>query len=125
MAELPNPVNLDAACKTVRPEDVGAAVPHGLDPQPYLEALGKFADAGFDHLSIVPVGDDLDGFLKFWTDEIAPEAGKLSTAPRPESDSPVEAVIEPGVRSLAQPPKETITDSAHTRRESYWPLIRR
>src|SRR4051812_39310585 len=29
MSELPNPVNFDAACRTVRPDDVAANVPHG------------------------------------------------------------------------------------------------
>jgi G6PDH family F420-dependent oxidoreductase len=77
-AELPNPVNFDAACKTVTKQDVGRSIPHGPDPEPYLKAIQSYADAGFDHLSIVPVGDDLPGFMKFWTDEVAPlAAGQL------------------------------------------------
>jgi G6PDH family F420-dependent oxidoreductase len=76
MAELPNPVNFGAACKSVTPELVGESIPHGPDPEAYLKAISTFVDAGFDHISIVPVGDDLAGFLKFWTDEIAPVAAK-------------------------------------------------
>lgn len=78
MAELPNPVNFEAACRTVRPEDVAGAIPHGPDPEPYIEAIRSFRDAGFDHLSIVPVGDDLEGTLRFWEREVAPEVRSFS-----------------------------------------------
>lgn len=72
MSELPNPVNFDAASATVRYEDLAATVPAGPDPEPYVEAVQQFVDAGFTNLSIVPVGDDLDGFLRFWTNEVEP-----------------------------------------------------
>jgi hypothetical protein len=39
------------------------AVPHGPDPNPYVEATRAFFDAGFDKISFVPVSDDLD---RFW-----------------------------------------------------------
>jgi len=72
MSELPNPVNFDAACQTVRPEDVAEAVPSGPDPQRYVDAIGQFVDAGFERIAVVPVGDDLDGFLRAWDTEIRP-----------------------------------------------------
>lgn len=72
MAELPNPVNFAAACETVRPEDVAGSVPHGPDPEPYVEAVKELVEAGFENISIVPVGDDLEGTLRFWADEVQP-----------------------------------------------------
>ena len=72
MSELPNPVNFDAACRTVRPEDVARSVPHGPDPDPYIDAIRQYVDAGFEHIALVPVGDDLDGFLRLWRDAIRP-----------------------------------------------------
>lgn len=63
MAELPNPVNFDAATDAVRPEDLAESIPHGPDSEPYIEATKEFLDAGFDKVSFVPVGDDLD---RFW-----------------------------------------------------------
>ena len=72
MSELPNPTNFDAACATVRPEDVAASVPHGPDPAPYIEGISRFVDAGFERIAIVPVGDDLDGFLRLWRESIRP-----------------------------------------------------
>jgi G6PDH family F420-dependent oxidoreductase len=75
MAELPNPVNFDAACASVRPEDVASSVPHGPDPKGYIEAIGAYIDAGYERIAVVPVGDDLDGFLRFWRDEVRPALG--------------------------------------------------
>jgi hypothetical protein len=65
-------VNFDAACATVRPEDVADSVPHGPDPGPYIDGITRFIDAGFEQIAIVPVGDDLDGFLRLWRDSIRP-----------------------------------------------------
>jgi G6PDH family F420-dependent oxidoreductase len=63
MAELPNPVNFDAATALVTPEQVGEMVPHGPDPEPYVEAVQEFVDAGFENISFVPIGDDLPAFF--------------------------------------------------------------
>lgn len=71
MAELPNPVNFDAACDHVRPEDLAEQIPHGPDPAPFVDAVQRFRDAGFEHIAIVPVGDP-DATLTFWRDEVAP-----------------------------------------------------
>jgi hypothetical protein len=56
----------------VRPEDLADSVPHGPDPEPYVAAIKAFTDAGFASVSIVPVGDDLGGTLRFWNDEVKP-----------------------------------------------------
>lgn len=71
MAELPNPVNFDAALRTVRPEDVGEVVPHGPDPERAAGAIREFASAGFRRIAIVPVGDP-EPTLRFFVDEVRP-----------------------------------------------------
>ena len=71
MSELPNPVNFDAALSTVRREDVAELVPHGPDPARAADAIREFADAGFERISIVPVGDPART-LRFFTDEVLP-----------------------------------------------------
>jgi G6PDH family F420-dependent oxidoreductase len=73
MSELPNPVNFAAACATVRPEDVGQMMPYGCNPQRYADAVKAYLDAGFEHLAIIPVGDDIDGFFRFWEQDVRPE----------------------------------------------------
>lgn len=72
MSELPNPVNFDAATQHVRLEDMADMVPHGPDPAPYVETVQGFVDAGFRNLSIVPVGDDVEATVRFWTEEVLP-----------------------------------------------------
>ena len=69
-AELPNPVNFDAAAQTVRPEDLAESIPHGPDVQRYVDAVRTMRDAGFDRLAFVQVGPDQDGFFRFWNDEL-------------------------------------------------------
>jgi G6PDH family F420-dependent oxidoreductase len=72
MAELPNPVNFEAATSTVRESDITEAVACGPDPEVHVEAIRDYAEAGFDEICVVQVGDDYDGFFRFWTDELVP-----------------------------------------------------
>jgi G6PDH family F420-dependent oxidoreductase len=70
MSELPNPVNFAAATDLTTPEQVAEAVPCGPDPQPYVDAVRRFADAGFDRLAFVQIGDEQDAFFEFWNREL-------------------------------------------------------
>jgi len=72
MAELPNPINFEAATEPVRPEDMADAVPHGPDPEPYVAAIKEWIDAGYDHLCFVQVGHDQERFFRFWEEELRP-----------------------------------------------------
>lgn len=74
-SELPNPVNFAAACEHVRPEDLAESVPHGPDPQRYVDAIDRYRDAGFERIAIIPVGDDVEGLLRLWRDEVLPALG--------------------------------------------------
>jgi hypothetical protein len=56
-------------------EQIGAQIPHGPDPQPYVDAIREYLDAGFARLAIVPVGDDVEGTLDFWEHQVKPELG--------------------------------------------------
>jgi G6PDH family F420-dependent oxidoreductase len=69
-SELPNPVNFEAASKTVRPEDVAELVPHGPNPEKYVAAIHKFQEAGFDNIAFVQAGTDQQGFIRFWEREL-------------------------------------------------------
>ena len=80
-AELPNPKYFEAATQFLTDEQIGDAIPHGPDPEPYVTAIQEFVDAGFTKLAIVPVGDDLGGTLDFWEQEVAPRlTGSASVA---------------------------------------------
>ena len=71
-AELPMPSNFEAATQFLSDEQIGEAIPHGPDPQAYITATQAFIDAGYTQLTIVPVGDDLDGTLDFLENEVKP-----------------------------------------------------
>lgn len=77
MAELPTTSSFEAAVASVRPEDVAKQVACGPDPERHIEQITKYAKAGFDHLVLVGVGPDQEGFLRFWKDELAPRLRKL------------------------------------------------
>ncbi len=74
MAELPNPVNFEAASATVTEDDIRADFVAGPDPEPYVEAVQTYAKAGFDHVVLMNSGPDPDGFLDFYASELR---GKL------------------------------------------------
>jgi G6PDH family F420-dependent oxidoreductase len=64
-AELPNPVNFEAATAFVRDDDMRAAFGCGPEPQRHLDVAKQFSDAGFDRLALINAGPDVDGFLDF------------------------------------------------------------
>jgi G6PDH family F420-dependent oxidoreductase len=75
-AELPNPVNFDAATKNVRPLDLAENIPCGPDPARHIQAVKKFTKAGVHNLALTYPGTDYHGFMQFWGKELRP---KLAT----------------------------------------------
>jgi G6PDH family F420-dependent oxidoreductase len=71
-AELPNPINFEAAASVVRESDIAESFGYGPDVSRHLERVRTYADAGFDHLVLVNAGPDVDGFFRFYADELAP-----------------------------------------------------
>ena len=49
----------------VSPEDVAQSTPHGPDPEPYLEQIGKFERAGFTHVYIHQIGENQKEFCEW------------------------------------------------------------
>lgn len=68
MAELPGPVNFEAVTRLVRPEDVAESVPCGDDVDDYIEAVRKFADAGFTHLALCQSGAENQKDFRTWAE---------------------------------------------------------
>jgi hypothetical protein len=48
------------------------AISFGPDPEPYLEAARRAAESGADHIYFHQIGDDQEGFCRFWAEELAP-----------------------------------------------------
>ena len=78
MADLPNPGNFEAATEWIRPQDVAEQITCGPDPERHLAAIRAYRDAGFDHIVLVGIGQDQEGFMRFWHDELAPSLRRES-----------------------------------------------
>ncbi|WP_242904137.1 TIGR03557 family F420-dependent LLM class oxidoreductase [Actinomadura terrae] len=68
MAELPGPVNFEAASGTVRPEDVLKSIPCGNNVEDYIEAVQQWSDAGFTHVSFCQSGAGHQKDFRTWAE---------------------------------------------------------
>ena len=71
MAELPNPVNFEAATASITPGQVREQFACGPDVKRHLEVAQDYVDAGFDRLVTMNGGPDPDGFMDFFARELA------------------------------------------------------
>ena len=71
MAELPNPINFEAAAEFVTEEHMRENFGCGPDVSRHLEVAQEFVDAGFDHLALINAGPDPEGFFEFFETELA------------------------------------------------------
>jgi G6PDH family F420-dependent oxidoreductase len=73
--ELPLPRHFEEAAKLVTEEMIAEAVVCGPDPEPYLERIRAYADAGVGHLCLHQVGPDQEGFFRFFERALTPRLG--------------------------------------------------
>jgi G6PDH family F420-dependent oxidoreductase len=74
--ELPVPAHFEQLAQMVTPEAVAESVICGPDPEPMLEKIRAFEEAGFDNVYLHQVGADQAGFLRFAERELLPVTGK-------------------------------------------------
>ena len=70
--ELPRPSDFDAVAESVTIEMATEHIPCGPDPEPVVEQVREWEEAGFDHISFHQVGPDQEGFFRFWEEELRP-----------------------------------------------------
>jgi G6PDH family F420-dependent oxidoreductase len=78
MAELPNPVNFEAATASITADQVRAQFACGPDVTRHLEVAQPYVDAGFDRLVTMNGGPDPDGFIGFFARELSGPLRKLT-----------------------------------------------
>jgi G6PDH family F420-dependent oxidoreductase len=78
--DLPTPAHFEQAVQLVTPELLAESVPCGPDPAPVLAAVREMRDAGVDHVYFHQIGPDQDGFVRFWSDELAPELSDVGAS---------------------------------------------
>ena len=81
LEELRRPADFEDAAKHVSIEESTKETPVGPDVEPYVDAIRKCVDAGFDHVGLHQIGPDQDGFFAFWEKELRPALrGVMATA---------------------------------------------
>jgi coenzyme F420-dependent glucose-6-phosphate dehydrogenase len=71
--DLRTPAHFEQASTLVTPEMIAESMSCGPDPAPLLASVDEALEAGVDHLYFHQVGDDQEGFLRFWDEEIKGE----------------------------------------------------
>lgn len=69
--ELKTTELFEAASKSVRLEDL-EKLPCGPDPEPYLEAIREYEQAGYDHVYLHQIGPQQEEMIRFCEKEILP-----------------------------------------------------
>ena len=70
--ELSMPQHFEQAAELVTPDQLAEKIPCGPDPERYVEQLQQYVDAGFDEIHVGQIGEDHEGFYKFFRDEVQP-----------------------------------------------------
>ena len=63
-------LHFEQAATLVTTDMIEKSIPCGPDPEPLIEAAQAAVEAGVDHLYLHQIGDDQEGFLRFWEDEL-------------------------------------------------------
>jgi hypothetical protein len=71
--ELPAPRDFEESAANVTVEDVAESTPAGPDPEPYLELIRSYEEAGFTHVYVHQIGDNQQEFADFAARELIPQ----------------------------------------------------
>ncbi|HYD49040.1 MAG TPA: TIGR03557 family F420-dependent LLM class oxidoreductase [Terriglobales bacterium] len=70
--ELPLPAHFEQLTKLLDESEVAESVICGPALEPYLDKLRKYAEAGFDHVTLHQVGPNQEGFFQWCSKELFP-----------------------------------------------------
>ncbi|MFG3103921.1 LLM class F420-dependent oxidoreductase [Streptomyces sp. NPDC048182] len=68
-SELPHPDSFDAATQFVTRDDVAESIPCGADPEPFVEAVRPYAEAGFTEVALVQIGGESQHAFLDWSEK--------------------------------------------------------
>lgn len=71
---LPSPAHFEQATTLVPEQATRELIPTGPDPAPYLAAIEKYRQAGYDELYIANIGPHWSGFFDLFAKEFLPAA---------------------------------------------------
>lgn len=76
--ELPMPEHFEQAAEMVGEDDVAKAVVCGPDPEPHVQAMREYLDAGYDHVYVHQIGPHQGEFFRFYEREVLPQLVPLA-----------------------------------------------
>jgi G6PDH family F420-dependent oxidoreductase len=71
-SDLPTPQHFQDVVDAMGDPKIPQSAVLGPDPAPYLKAIQKLQDDGFDHIYIHQIGPEQEGFLNFFKSELLP-----------------------------------------------------
>ena len=73
--DLPTTAHFEQATQLVTEPMVADTIPCGNDPQEYAASIRQYVDAGYDEVYIHNIGEDQEGFVAFFAEEVRPLLG--------------------------------------------------
>jgi coenzyme F420-dependent glucose-6-phosphate dehydrogenase len=70
--ELPQPAHFEQAASLLSEDDMADVVASGPDPERHVEMIGRFVDAGCDHVYAHQIGPEQEAMLDFYEREVLP-----------------------------------------------------
>ena len=67
------PTHFEQAAKRVGEDDIADSVVCGPDPERHISAIREDLDAGFEQVAVHQIGDDQEGFFRFYESEVLPK----------------------------------------------------
>jgi G6PDH family F420-dependent oxidoreductase len=80
--ELPLPKHFEDVATLLTEDAVAESIVCGPDAERYVEAIGEYVKAGFDHVSLHQVGPDQEGFFRFFARDVMPRVRELGAIGR-------------------------------------------
>lgn len=71
--DLRTVAHMEQATSLVTEDQIAESMSIGPDPEPILKSIGEARDAGIEYIYLHQIGDPLDGFIEFWSEELKPE----------------------------------------------------
>jgi len=70
---LPTPTHYEQAVQMLTEDDVAEVILCGPDPAKHVEKIRAGFDAGYDYIHVYQVGDDQEGFFRFYERDVLPQ----------------------------------------------------
>jgi G6PDH family F420-dependent oxidoreductase len=89
---LPTPAHFEQATELVDESRVAEAITCGPDLERHVEAIERYAEAGFDELYVQQIGGNHERFFELYADAVLPRFAKRDVEPTTDRDTQMNSV---------------------------------